>query len=145
MSENLANLLERLAVTCPNGIADYNHLPKRYREGPSKQNTPGTEQPNDADLMPTMLPQDGIDLKSYLKSAETALIVQALDYTGGTVSKAASLLRVRRTNVDRKSETPRLIQLREGERLTCGNSYLAPGEVAEMLMVSTGDRASLGK
>ena len=51
---------------------------------------------------PLVLPADGIDLRCYLRAAEESLIRQALDHSGGTVSRAASLLHVGRTTLSEK-------------------------------------------
>lgn len=103
----LANLVERLAVICPNGIADVSDLPTQYQltsevEGPGV----ATGNQENAILSHTLTaqhwPEEGIDLKSYLRSTEATLIQQALEHSGGTMSHAAELLHVRRTTLVEK-------------------------------------------
>jgi sigma-54 dependent transcriptional regulator, flagellar regulatory protein len=48
------------------------------------------------------LPQGGIDLKQYLTDLETRLIQEALERSNGVVSRAALLLRLRRTTLVEK-------------------------------------------
>ena len=81
----LANLIERMAILFPYGIADVADLPEKFRPE-------GTPIPMDlsaiADEMPApmlelnmdpRLPRDGIDLKEHLSNLEYSLIKQALD------------------------------------------------------------------
>jgi sigma-54 specific flagellar transcriptional regulator A len=49
-----------------------------------------------------LLPEDGIDLRSYLQSIERQLIEQALQRSNGTVAQAARLLGLRRTTLVEK-------------------------------------------
>ena len=100
----LSNLVERLAVIDPNGTADVADLPDKYRgtnESPSDRVFAGHSALN-VGMQHQILPEDGIDLKGYLKSTEAALILQALNYCGGTVSRAAMLLHVGRTTLTEK-------------------------------------------
>lgn len=100
----LANLIERLAVIHPNGIADIADLPDSYRQSADNigEQRPGEQRIISHSLTPHDLPEDGIDLKDFLKSTEAALIRQALDHSDGTMSKAANLLHVGRTTLTEK-------------------------------------------
>ena len=100
----LANLIERLAVIHPNGVADVADLPDNYRKSPDTcpESVSGEQRVISHSLTPRELPEDGIDLKDFLKSTEAALIRQALDHSDGTMSKAASLLHVGRTTLTEK-------------------------------------------
>jgi sigma-54 dependent transcriptional regulator, flagellar regulatory protein len=125
----LSNLIERLAILCPErqvGIAD---LPARYR--PTDWTAPdvvpviaeeipqllasmvgGEDMDDDAVLptsmwnceqeSPTRLPENGVDLRAHLTLIERSLISQALQRSGGTVAHAARLLSLRRTTLVEK-------------------------------------------
>jgi DNA-binding NtrC family response regulator len=75
----------------------------------------GRQEIESADLPPEVLgtphttpapfvefPEEGLDLPEYLASAERDLVHRALDRTGGNRSKAADLLRIRRTTLVEK-------------------------------------------
>ena len=100
----LANLVERLAVTFPNDTADIADLPDKYRNAITigTDNTFNGQRVLSHSLSPELLPEDGIDLKSYLKSTEVTLIRQALDHSNGTMSQAARILHVGRTTLTEK-------------------------------------------
>src|SRR6185503_9617695 len=125
----LSNLIERLAILCPErtvGIAD---LPARYRpvdwsaaDIAAPLAAPGSEiladlgtggeAEDDAVLpanvwnceadSPTRLPENGVDLRAHLTLIERSLISQALQRSGGTVAHAARLLSLRRTTLVEK-------------------------------------------
>ncbi len=104
----LANLVERLAILYPNGSVDVGELPDKYRgnsqnavTAPESLGQLGVEAPNALLQMPR-LPREGIDLKGHLTEVEISLIEQALDATGGVVSRAAKLLNVGRTTLVEK-------------------------------------------
>ena len=89
----LANLVERVAVLCPEravGVAD---LPERYR--PAGRAAPA---------LPLLgeFPPGGIALKDCLAEAEIRMIQLALRETNGTIAKAARLLRLQRTTLVEK-------------------------------------------
>lgn len=94
----LANLIERLAVVCPSGLADLSNLPIRYRsrKSASVETTPEVVS---STLTAQKWPEDGIDLKSYMRSTEAQLIQHALDHSDGTMAQAAKLLHVGRTTL----------------------------------------------
>ena len=137
----LSNLIERLAILCPEravGIAD---LPARYRpdrldrdgsdgragsadsaarrrhDGRVKtpRTTPCCPRPSGTRRReaPTRLPENGVDLRAHLTHIERSLISQALQRSGGTVAHAARLLSLRRTTLVEK-----LRKLGNGRRLT---------------------------
>jgi len=84
----LSNLVERLAILCPEGEVGVDDLPAKYREcavNPSTAQTP-------------VLPASAT-LKDYLKGVECDLISQALARSGGVVAQAARALRMRRTTL----------------------------------------------
>jgi sigma-54 specific flagellar transcriptional regulator A len=124
----LSNLIERLAILCPDravGIAD---LPVRYRPAdwsePVADPAIPTELPqllasmageefgeeavlpasawNCEQESPTRLPENGVDLRAHLTLIERSLISQALQRSGGTVAHAARLLSLRRTTLVEK-------------------------------------------
>ncbi len=100
----LANLVERLAVTYPNGTADVVDLPAKYRNAIElgADNVFGGPSVLSHSVTPQFLPEDGIDLKGFLKSTEATLIQQALDYSDGTMSQAAKILHIGRTTLTEK-------------------------------------------
>jgi len=107
----LANLVERLAILFPFGLADVNDLPEKFRPENGSA-TPAVY----ADVMPDIsampnalpvasesrLPRDGIDLKEHLNNMEISLIRQALTEADGVVAHAAKLLNMRRTTLVEK-------------------------------------------
>jgi sigma-54 specific flagellar transcriptional regulator A len=128
----LSNLIERLAILCPERPVGIGDLPARYR--PSDWTAPiglpaltnevvgipqligamagGEEVEDDAVLpasvwsceqeSPTRLPENGVDLRAHLTLIERSLISQALQRSGGTVAHAARLLSLRRTTLVEK-------------------------------------------
>jgi len=125
----LSNLIERLAILCPERPVGIGDLPARYR--PSDWTAPnvipaitdevpqllaslagGEEIEDDAVLpaslwncdpeSPTRLPENGVDLRAHLTLIERSLISQALQRSGGTVAHAARLLSLRRTTLVEK-------------------------------------------
>jgi len=107
----LANLIERLAILFPFGLADVQDLPEKFRPENGLA-TPAVY----ADTMPDLsemhdnlaqaddarLPRDGIDLKEHLNNMEVSLIRQALSEADGVVAHAAKLLNMRRTTLVEK-------------------------------------------
>ncbi len=102
----LGNLLERMLVMYPDATIDVAHLPAKYREGikvdeiVEEFEIPLTGSPSV--LLAPQLPADGIDLKQYITDLEQTLIEQALEVSGGVVSKAAKLLHMQRTTLVEK-------------------------------------------
>ncbi len=132
----LANLLERLAILFPAQSIGAADLPDRYRgSGPStwygsdirltsprdesmameppillEAHAARAEQPTAQiyDVLDTVLPSGGIDLKDHLSAIEMGLIRKALEEADGTVAEAARLLRIRRTTLVEKLRKYRL-------------------------------------
>ena len=100
----LANLVERLGVILPNGTADVAELPAKFRNlnTPDADNIFAAQEIMSHNLAPQLNSENGIDLKDYLRSAESALIRQALSHCDGTMTQAASLLHVGRTTLTEK-------------------------------------------
>ena len=125
----LSNLIERLAILCPERPVGIGDLPARYRPAdwtaPNLAQVLTTEVPqllasmaggddaeeeaelptgvwNLGDETPTRLPENGVDLRAHLTHIERSLISQALERSGGTVAHAARLLSLRRTTLVEK-------------------------------------------
>ena len=112
----LANLMERLAIMKPDGRADLDDLPAKFRAyysdelaaaeaAASASNASLSASTADA-IVPnepvTTLPPDGLDLRQYIADLETSLIQTALEDANGVVAHAASLLKMRRTTLVEK-------------------------------------------
>jgi sigma-54 specific flagellar transcriptional regulator A len=125
----LSNLIERLAILCPERPVGIGDLPARYR--PTDWTMPelaqaiteeipqlvasmaGSEELDEDPVLPvsvwnceqpspTQLPENGVDLRAHLTLIERSLISQALQRSGGTVAHAARLLSLRRTTLVEK-------------------------------------------
>lgn len=89
----LANIVERLRVLHPDGCIEASDLPAEIRGVPDVSDEPVGEESKMT---------DGFDLREYLKSTEAQIIRQALDCSGGVITRAAELLHVRRTTLTEK-------------------------------------------
>ncbi len=106
----LANLMERLAILCPNGLVDLPDLPVKYQAAdlmesdflPVEANAAAGLSELGAGLGLTRLPRTGLNLKEHLDSLEYSLIVQALDDSDWVVAHAAQRLRMGRTTLVEK-------------------------------------------
>jgi sigma-54 specific flagellar transcriptional regulator A len=128
----LSNLIERLAILCPERPVGIGDLPARYRPADWTAPTiaqvltaevpqllasmaagdiePGADEEevlpsgvwNLGDESLTRLPENGVDLRAHLTHIERTLISQALERSGGTVAHAARLLSLRRTTLVEK-------------------------------------------
>jgi sigma-54 specific flagellar transcriptional regulator A len=107
----LANLIERLAILFPFGIADIKDLPEKFipaggvADIPADENTEiqsGTPDISSAIALDARLPREGINLKDHLSNLEVSLIQQALNESDGVVAHAAKLLDMRRTTLVEK-------------------------------------------
>ncbi len=125
----LSNLIERLAILCPERPVGVDDLPARYRPvdwtAPRAALTTTLEIPQllasmsaehaieSEEVLPpsmwmgeqdaiTRLPEHGVDLRAHLMVIERSLISQALQRSGGTVAHAARLLSLRRTTLVEK-------------------------------------------
>ena len=105
----LANLVERMAIMLPYGVAGIRDLPAKFRyidDGEAEElldvepSAPMTQFAN-MDSKP-LLPPEGIDLKEYSSFIERSLIQQALDECSGVVARAAERLTMRRTTLVEK-------------------------------------------
>ncbi len=109
----LANLMERLAIMKPDGRADLDDLPAKFRayypaelaEAEAAVSASSAVSTADAIVLNepiTTLPPDGLDLRQYIADMETSLIQTALEDANGVVAHAASLLKMRRTTLVEK-------------------------------------------
>ena len=107
----LANLVERMAIMHPYGVAGVQELPKKFHhvddiDEEKMVTIPAqaqTRQPNVASLSEmVLLPVNGISLKDYLEHQEVCLIEQALADSNGVVARAADRLQIRRTTLVEK-------------------------------------------
>jgi len=108
----LANLIERLAITHPDSVIGIHDLPQKFQYGSEEieqefqqlffdSPEPIVEAPIEVSTS-TVLPDEGIDLKEYLSNLERDLIAQALDDTDSVVARAAEKLQIRRTTLVEK-------------------------------------------
>ena len=110
----LANLMERLAIMKPDGRADLDDLPAKFRAhypaelAAAEAIAAASITGGDAVVAPALseplpaLPPDGLDLRQYIADLETSLIQTALEDANGVVAHAASLLKMRRTTLVEK-------------------------------------------
>lgn len=120
----LANLVERMAIINPFGVVGVKDLPPKFRYVDFEENEIDKESINsnlyqvsnllDVDAKP-LLPQEGIDLKSYLSNLEQHLIQQALDDCDGVVARAAEKLCMRRTTLVEKMKKYEMVRHAVGE------------------------------
>jgi len=108
----LANLVERLAITHPDSVIGIHDLPQKFQYGSEEieqefqqlffdSPEPIVEAPVEVSAS-AVLPNEGIDLKEYLSNLERDLIAQALDDTDSVVARAAEKLQIRRTTLVEK-------------------------------------------
>ncbi|MDH5189972.1 MAG: sigma-54 dependent transcriptional regulator [Gammaproteobacteria bacterium] len=104
----LSNLVERLIILYPYGVADVHDLPDKFQvEGISNPNQtipviPDSILPETRLDDSPRLPRSGIDLKEHLTTLEANYIKQALDECDGVVAHAANMLGMRRTTLVEK-------------------------------------------
>ena len=89
----LANLIERIAILCPDRQVESEDLPPRYL--PSRK-APAAVVP------PAEFPAEGLDLKDHLADIEIRIIRHAMREADGTIAKAARLLHLQRTTLVEK-------------------------------------------
>lgn len=99
----LFNVLERLAILHPYGLADVVDLPEKIRGQSYSQSIaqPALVQAATFEGI-IQIPNGGIDLKEHLKQTEIGLIKRALSQANGVVARAALLLKMRRTTLVEK-------------------------------------------
>jgi sigma-54 dependent transcriptional regulator, flagellar regulatory protein len=104
----LCNLVERLAILYPGETVGYYDLPQKYQidvpgsSPPMPEPVEDIEPEIDVGFLAAVLPEEGLDLKSYVTDVEKAMINQALSKSSGVVAKAAKLLNMRRTTLVEK-------------------------------------------
>jgi len=108
----LANLVERLAITHPDSVIGIHDLPQKFQYGCEEEEqefqqlfleTPETVNHATSDVTASaVLPEEGIDLKEYLSNLERDLIAKALEETDSVVARAAEKLQIRRTTLVEK-------------------------------------------
>ena len=86
----LGNLIERLAILCPERPVERDDLPARYSAAPAVGNVRDE------------FPSEGLDLKNHLAGIEVRIIRSAMDEANGTIARAARLLRLQRTTLIEK-------------------------------------------
>ncbi len=87
------NLMERLAITCTGQVLRAEDLPEEFRE-------PGRPAP-----ARWVLPPEGCDLEAVERELARSLILQALERSGGNVSRAARLLGLARSTLRNRMMT----------------------------------------
>ncbi|MEX1665401.1 sigma-54 interaction domain-containing protein [Zhongshania arctica] len=121
----LENLMERLAITHAGKLVGMNDLPRRFRTMGMVDFAIDEEREDQDALMTSLLarpcsddldvavsvqasngkpplPEDGIDLKSYLQDIEQWFISEALRKEQGVITRAAQLLGLQRTTLAEK-------------------------------------------
>lgn len=94
----LQNAIERAAIfSGQSGEVRDEHLPEEIKEyGNMFQIPPG------AGVIPTTIPDEGIDFSEVVSQVERNLLIQTLDKTGGNKLQAAKLLNLKRTTLVEK-------------------------------------------
>lgn len=105
----LGNLIQRMSIQFPDGIAGSDDLPARIRD---QAGVVGTVAPLPEEVGShirtnvvdpgVVLPINGIDLKDFLAGLERSLIEQALADSESVVARAADRLNIRRTTLVEK-------------------------------------------
>ena len=110
----LANLMERLCILYPYGVVDVKDLPSDYQnsEGLTVYSKPQLAErrkeldpkitPIDVNSVSSTLPENGVNLKEFVKKFEISYIEQALSEEDWVVARAAKRLGMRRTTLVEK-------------------------------------------
>ncbi|MDQ7049267.1 MAG: sigma-54 dependent transcriptional regulator [Enterobacterales bacterium] len=111
----LSNLMERLCILFPYGVVDLKDLPSDYQHSdglscyPKPELADRRQSPIIQEVEPLIqsgpiaaLPEDGIDLKEFVKKLEISYIDQALEEEDWVVARAAKRLGMRRTTLVEK-------------------------------------------
>lgn len=93
----LENLVERIVVLKGGGDIDVEDLPGQILNRKPQYQSPDVD-----------IPEDGLSFKHAVSSFENALILRALEKTGGNKNKAASLLKLNRTTLVEKIKKKQL-------------------------------------
>jgi transcriptional regulator with PAS, ATPase and Fis domain len=100
----LENLMERLAVMVQGSTLEVKDLPTYIRKNSNSLTD------NKLNIKALELPEDGINLISYLESIENDLLLQALNRTNWNKKAAADLLKLNRTTLIEKLKKKRIIR-----------------------------------
>ncbi|WP_455385054.1 sigma 54-interacting transcriptional regulator [Acidihalobacter prosperus] len=98
----LANLVERLSILVPNGVAEVADLPHRVLDRIGVAPIAPAPAETSENIALAGLPEGGLDLRDYLGQLEVSFIRQALEEAGGIVAHAAERLCMRRTTLVEK-------------------------------------------
>ncbi len=123
----LSNLVERMMIMFPEKVVDVSDLPRKYQHIDVEEYVPeypeeilerealndifsdfgdydddSYDEPLATTSSPSVLPEEGIQLKDYLAELEIELIRQALERFDYVVARAAEILGVRRTTLVEK-------------------------------------------
>lgn len=98
----LANLVERLSILVPNGVAEVADLPHRVLDRIGVAPIAQVPAETSENIALAGLPEGGLDLRDYLGQLEVSFIRQALEEAGGIVAHAAERLCMRRTTLVEK-------------------------------------------
>lgn len=94
----LQNAIERAAIfSGQSNEIRVEHLPEEIKEQGSMFQLPSA-----AGLVPTSIPDEGIDFSDVVSQVERNLLIQTLDKTGGNKLQAAKLLNLKRTTLVEK-------------------------------------------
>lgn len=96
----LANLLERLSILHPHEVITVDHLPIMIRGNFFKEDKDSTDSLNSP--LVEDFKKTGLALKEYLRQAEIAHIMNALEATHWVVARAAKRLKMQRTTLVEK-------------------------------------------
>ena len=107
----LQNCMERAAVfSGAKGEIKPEHLPAEIKQKASVS-------PSFTNLVPTVIPDEGIDFSSVVSQVERELLLQTLDKTGGNKMQAAKLLNMKRTTLVEKIKRLEIEDANEDESL----------------------------
>lgn len=95
----LSNLVERLAILCPEGEIGVDDLPAKYRDPANRRSDVDEDSQIDREVPVTLT---GVSLKLHLREIEVGLIRKAMAQADGVVAAAARLLNMRRTTLVEK-------------------------------------------
>ena len=79
----LENTVERLAILCSGDTIRLEHIPEFLKSAETV-----------AELISTVIPEEGLDLEAVMEKAEKTLLLKALEKSGGVKTEAAKLLKL---------------------------------------------------